>query len=172
MELDREQKAIVENRGRGLGLMDDTWEDEKNWYGGKIQQILELVMSKQDGWTLKLLDMRKGRSHRFARYLGSRRILLLKLPKLYSEQMESLKHWLEQQFVLCGRKFVPFAVKDKKVYLCEVDEDFERVSKYEEGDQHRMSLRVLVDWHNPLALNDKQVRIMIFCPLSLHLREM
>lgn len=161
----------MEHRDRGLGLMDEKWEDEVNWYGGKIQQILELVKLSEDEWTLKLLDMRKGRSHRFARYLGSRRILLLKLPKLYAAEMDSLRHWLEQQFVLCGRKFVPFAVKDKKVYMCEVDEDFERAPRREEGDQHRKSLREIVDWHNPLALNNEQVRIRISCLWYLDLRE-
>ncbi|KAF7790007.1 hypothetical protein EIP86_000955 [Pleurotus ostreatoroseus] len=155
-ELDREQEAILENQGRGLGLMDAQWKGETNWYGGKIQQVVELVKLPQDQWKLKLLGMRKGRSHRFARYLGSRRILLLKLPKQLYSEMESLKSWLEQHFVICGRKFVPFAVKDKKVYMCEVNEDVDRSPRNEEGDQYRTTLQDLVEWHNPLPLNSKQ----------------
>ena len=38
-EYDREQDAIVENRGRGMGLM-GTWGKVDDWYGGRIQQIV------------------------------------------------------------------------------------------------------------------------------------
>lgn len=164
MELDREQAALVEGKDRGLGVpkkelhgeMND-WYGEKNWYGGRIQQIVRLVKSDNNEWELKLDAMRMGRSHRFARYLGSRRILLMKLPKdMYS--LGLLKAYLEQKFVLCGRVYVPFAVKEGKVYMMEVDENYGREPRDAEGDQHRLSLEALVKWHNPLDLNWKQVR--------------
>ena len=73
--MEREQKAILENAGRGLGLR-GPWEGEQNWYGGIVQQVARL---EEEGGRFKIrlcrLEMRK--SYRFARFLGSRRLLRL-----------------------------------------------------------------------------------------------
>lgn len=102
-----------------------------------------------------------GRSHRLGRYLGSRRVLQVKLPPkvLYDQtEMQLLRGFLSKKFVLCGRVYAAFSVKDEKVYLVETNEDYERSPKDDAGDNHRCSLRDLVEWYNPLDLNSNQVR--------------
>ena len=159
VELEREQKAIVEDATRGLGLMGE-WMGVTDWYGGRIQQIACLVKTS-DNYALQLGAMQKvGRSHRLGRLLGSRRILQVKIPKdvLYDQQeTDQLKDFLSHEFVLCGRVFEVFSVKDGKVYLVETDSSYDRTPMDSEGDQHRKSLRSLVDWYNPLELNGNQV---------------
>lgn len=139
------------------------FEGESNWYGGRIQQLARLVRSPSGTYHLELGAMQKvGRSHRLARYLGSRRVLQVKLPQkaTYDEkEMSVLKKFFSKKFVLCGRVFAAFSVKDEKVYLVETNEDFQRTPKESEGDDVRYSLGELVDWYNPLALNNKQVRV-------------
>ncbi|GJE86474.1 RNA dependent RNA polymerase [Phanerochaete sordida] len=160
-ELVREQKALLEGAGRGLGLM-GAWEHEANWYGGRIQQLarVEKDAAAAHGYALTLGAMQKvGRSHRLARFLGSRRVLQVRIPEkaLYDQrEMDALKAFFAHKFVLCGRVYSSFAVKDKKIYLVETDEDYERTSDKAEGDNLRMSLEDLVRWYNPLELNDKQ----------------
>lgn len=172
-ELKREQKAIVHEPDRGLGLM-GTWEDEANWYGGRIQQLARVEQddASPHKYTLTLGAMHKvGRSHRLARFLGSRRVLQVRIPEkaLYDQnEMDALKNFFAHKFVLCGRVFASFAVKDKKIYLVETSEDFERAPMQGEGDDRRMSLEELVRWYNPLELNDKQVS-SVYHPRSLPL---
>lgn len=136
------------------------WEGESNWYGGRVQQIARLV--KEDGkFTLQLGAMQKvGRSHRLGRYLGSRRVLQVKLPSeaVYNDGvMKELRELLSKKFILCGRVFEAFSVKDEKVYLVETDENHQRAPKDSDGDQRRRSLKALIRWYNPLELNSKQV---------------
>ncbi|THH01293.1 hypothetical protein EW026_g1385 [Hermanssonia centrifuga] len=160
-ELDREQAAIIENNSRGLGLQGE-WMGESKWYGGRIQQIVHLVKvsnndkEKSVRYELKLGRMQMGRSHRFARFLGSRRILQIKLPKDYSTDWALMKKYFLQKFVLCGRVYVPFSVKDGKLYSMEINEDYERAVQVGEGDHYRLSLDEFVRWHNPMDLNAKQ----------------
>ena len=47
-ELDREEKALQEGIGRGLGLRGE-WEGDPSWYGGKIRQIASVVET-EDGF--------------------------------------------------------------------------------------------------------------------------
>lgn len=101
------------------------------------------------------MDM--GRSHRFARFLSSRRLLQMRVPKSYDLDVKKLKKLLAQTFGTCGRVFVAFAVKDRKLYFVETDEDYEREADRTDGDQYRMSLEALARWYNPMDLNQKQV---------------
>ena len=160
--MDREQEALVENRGRGLGLQGE-WHGKENWHGGRIQQMARLVYKSgaKEPFSLQLLGMQMSRSHRFARFLGSRRMLQVKLPKGKKFQMDlaKLKAWFENKFVLCGRVFVPFATKEETVYMMETDEDYEREPSANEGDHLRLSLLEFVNWHNPIKLNANQVRL-------------
>ena len=96
------------------------------------------------------------RSHRFGRFVGSRRLLQLKLPKNAGPKYQEV---LQSRFVLCGRVFVALPDKDGKSYLLEINEDYERSTRVA-GDEHRMSLEDFVKWHNPMELNGAQVR---FC---------
>ncbi|KAI0341433.1 hypothetical protein BDW22DRAFT_303425 [Trametopsis cervina] len=164
-ELHREQLAIIDNDSRGLGLKGD-WEGQHDWYGGKIQQLVRLVPEEQIGtdkqkgtlptFHLQLEPMKIGRSHRFARFLGSRRVLNMKIPTLYDADWELLKKLLAQKFVLCGRIYVAFAVKESKLYLLETDEDYGRAAQVSQGDHYRMTLDELISWYNPMHLNHKQ----------------
>ncbi|KAL7284967.1 hypothetical protein ACG7TL_000056 [Trametes sanguinea] len=161
-ELDREELAICEKRGRGLGLpqqrglgLQGEWETAEDWYGGKIQQVARL--EEQQG-TLRLvlspMEMRK--STRFARFLGSRRILQISIPQsMRYAQADNLKEFLMNKFILCGRVFVAFGAKDSKVFLMETNEDYERGRRVP-GDDQRLSLEEFIAWHNPMDKNGNQ----------------
>ena len=162
-ELDREEAALRENRHRGLGLQ-GSWMGEEQWYGGRIQQVLALDLppvAADDATTepsLKLCKMKITRSHRFGRYVGSRRIMQFKLPKNSGSR---LREFLEKKFVLLGRTFKPFKVKDGSAYLLEVDEDYERVVSVP-GDEYRLSYDAFIAWHNPTSFNQNQVSRILF----------
>ncbi len=148
----------MENKGRGLGLM-GRWREQDDWFGGRIQQIARLSKpGKSDHYQIHLEPMEKRRSHRFARYCGSRRILQLRIPKkLILAESAKLKIFLQGKFILCGRVFIPFHAKDHSLYLVETNEDWERTSQRECGDGNRLSLADFINWHNPPEYNYKQV---------------
>ncbi|KAG2075104.1 hypothetical protein BDR04DRAFT_1091949 [Suillus decipiens] len=154
LEYDREQLAIVENKGRGLGTMGD-WEGKENWYGGKIQQVARIVRAGSS-FKLELEKPEIRRSHRFARFLGSRRILQIRVPDNLTYDTEVPKFLESSKFVLCGRVFVPFHAKEGSAYLFETNENIDRQSNPGDGDDHRLTLHEFVQWHNPLRLNSKQ----------------
>lgn len=90
-ELDREQAAIEEGKHHGLGLM-GVFDGEQDWYGGKVQQIVCVVeTSEKDkpstsagnshGFEVRIKMLESRRSTRLARYLSSRRVLLMKISK-------------------------------------------------------------------------------------------
>ncbi|KAG1730698.1 RNA dependent RNA polymerase-domain-containing protein [Suillus paluster] len=157
LEYDREQLAIVENKGRGLGTMGQ-WEGKDNWYGGKIQQAARIVKAgKSFKFELEKPEIR--RSHRFARFLGSRRILQVRVPDnlTYDKVGAAIREFLtSNKFVLCGRVFVPFHAKEGNLYLFETHENVDRQANLGDGDGHRLTLYQFVQWHNPLRLNSKQ----------------
>ena len=133
----------------------------QNWYGGQIQQTCRLQRTSKSDPTLKLVlgKMEMMRSHRFARFLGSRRVLQIKLPDSYDDRAPE-KTFLTQKLVLCGRVYQVFACKEEKAYAMEVNEDYGRAPKESEGDCSRLSLEEFVAWHNPLHLNAQQVRLL------------
>ncbi|KAG6860856.1 hypothetical protein C0995_006720 [Termitomyces sp. Mi166 len=154
-ELDREQDAIMENKGRGLGPKGPQGVGN-DWYGGQIQQTAKLVGNKGE-YRIRLEPMENKRSYRLARFLGSRRILQLKIPRdLIFEENKQLRQFMRHKFVLCGRVFVPFFAKDHAVYLVETDEDYERCGAHWAGDQFRWPFEHIINWHNPLQFNAKQ----------------
>ncbi|KAG2153597.1 RNA dependent RNA polymerase-domain-containing protein [Suillus bovinus] len=157
LEYDREQLAIVENRGRGLGTMGQ-WEGKDNWYGGKIQQVARVVRAGPS-FKFELEKPEIRRSHRFARFLGSRRILQVRVPDnlTYDKLGSTLREFLtSNKFVLCGRVFVPFHAKEGSMYLLETNENIDRQTNLGDGDSHRLTLYQFVKWHNPLSLNSMQ----------------
>ncbi|KAG2154648.1 RNA dependent RNA polymerase-domain-containing protein [Suillus clintonianus] len=154
VEYDREQLAIVENQGRGLGTMGD-WEGKENWYGGKIQQVARIV-KVCNSYKFELEKPEIRRSHRFARFLGSRRILQVRIPDSLAYDTKVREFLESSKFVLCGRVFVPFHAKDGSAYLFETNENIDRDSNPGDGDGHRLTLYEFVQWHNPLRLNSKQ----------------
>ncbi|KAF9236846.1 RNA dependent RNA polymerase-domain-containing protein [Melanogaster broomeanus] len=156
VEFDREQDAILENEGRGLGGMGQ-WKGKDAWYGGRIQQVgrLQRVRGK---FTIRLEKPEIRRSHRFSRFLGSRRILQVRvvddLLYKYGDDVRSLL--TSSKFILCGRVFVPFHAKEGSVYMMETNEDYQRTANWRDGDQFRKSLKDFLDWHNPLHFNSSQ----------------
>lgn len=154
LEYDREELAIVENKGRGLGTMGD-WEGKENWYGGKIQQVAHIVRSGSS-FKLELDNPEIRRSYRFSRFLGSRRILQIRVPASLTYDTKVLRFLESSKFVLCGRVFVPFHAKEGSVYLFQTNENIDRQTNPGDGDGHRLTLYEFVQWHNPLRLNLKQ----------------
>ena len=167
-EYDREQEAIAEDHDsrRGLGVYGDwaPWHrgSAEDWYGGRISQCAHLVEGS-GGFKVHLdTPTYIENPTRFARFLGSRRMIRLSIPP--SINKNRLRSFLAQKFVLCGRAFVALRQRDQKggkggkVLLIEVNEDFNRDPKRSEGDHRRLTLREFVRWHNPMELNSNQVR--------------
>ncbi|KAI9445364.1 RNA dependent RNA polymerase-domain-containing protein [Lactarius indigo] len=143
-EYDREQDAILERQSRGLGLKGE-WKGVRDWYGGRIQQVVRL--SKPNGIFRYRLDQPgMQRSNRFARFLGSRRILQVKLSKdLQFAKDSGIPEHLGSRFLFCGRVFAPFAAKDSSVYMMELNEDVDRNLDRHQGDDTRISLWDFLD---------------------------
>jgi RNA-dependent RNA polymerase len=159
-EYDREQDSILERQSRGLGLKGE-WQGVRDWYGGRIQQVVRLSKSKNGTFQYRLDQPSMQRSNRFARFLGSRRILQIKLSKdiRYAKDNSNTKH-LGSRFLFCGRIFAPFASKDSSVYMMELNEDAYRNPDRHQGDDTRISLWDFIKWHNPLSSNANQVRVL------------
>ena len=132
----------------------------RDWYGGRIQQVVRL--SRPNGTFRYRLDQPSmQRSNRFARFLGSRRILQIKLSKdIQYAKDNSISEHLASRFLFCGRVFAPFASKDSSVYMMELNEDEGRSPDRHQGDDSRISLWDFIEWHNPLSSNMNQVRVM------------
>lgn len=156
IEYDREQDAILENKGRGLGGM-GPWKGKDGWYGGRIQQVGRLVLV-HNRFSIQLEKPEIRRSHRFSRFLGSRRILQVRMDDLLYKHGEEVRLLLSSsKFILCGRVFLPFHAKEGSMYLIETNQDFQRVASDQDGDHLRISLNDFVEWHNPLDSNSGQV---------------
>ncbi|TDL26400.1 hypothetical protein BD410DRAFT_763609 [Rickenella mellea] len=160
VELDREQDAILENRGRGLGLM-GPWREKEKWYGGRIQQVARLSKSSKGKYEVRLGELEHRRSNRFARFLGSRHLLQLRIDKkLVTAEHGSIAAFVARRLLICGRIFYPFHAKDDRktcaVYFVEVNKNFERCDARDQGDHLRLSWEQFMDWHNPLKYNRDQ----------------
>ncbi|PIL31184.1 RNA-dependent RNA polymerase [Ganoderma sinense ZZ0214-1] len=154
-ELDREDAAIIEGRGRGLGLQGDFME-QPNWYGGRIQQVVRLEEENNGSFRLVLAKMEMRKSCRTARFLGSRRMLQVSIPQnVVNNRGDDLRAFFTQKFILCGRVFVAFLPKDKKIFLMEIPEDYER-GRRAPGDERRITLTDFIAWHNSMERNGTQ----------------
>ena len=131
--------------------------DQPNWYGGRIQQVVRLEEAN-DGFRLTLAKMEMRKSCRTARFLGSRRMLQVSIPKeVANNRADDVRLFFTQKFVLCGRVFVSFLSKDKKIFLMEIPEDYERAARVR-GDERRITLMDFIAWHNSMERNGQQVR--------------
>lgn len=166
-EYDREQEAIVEDHvsRRSLGVYGDwaPWHPgpAEDWYGGRISQRAHII---EDSGRFKIVldsPIYHQNTPRFARFLGSRRMIRLTIPP--SVRKDRLRSFLAQKFVLCGRVFLVLRPKESKggkawnIYLIEVNENIDRYPKVSEGDHRRLTFQEFVRWHNPIELNGKQV---------------
>lgn len=146
----------MENKNAGLGLD----KANQNWYGGQIQQPARLT-GENGNYKIILEPMEKRRSHRFARFYGSRRILQLRIPEeTLRKENEKVLKFLTRSFVLCGRTFVPFHSKEGSLYMVETNQNYGRSPMDFFGDQHRLPFHAFINWHNPLVepKNYNQVR--------------
>ncbi|KDQ15608.1 hypothetical protein BOTBODRAFT_157888 [Botryobasidium botryosum FD-172 SS1] len=163
-ELDLEQDAIVEGKNRGLGCSSDD-----NWFGGKIQQRATITLrsspvlhssslSPGDRFEIRLAPQEKGRSTRFGRAFGSRRLIQVSASKdIMYKHLDELMEYMTKGFVINGRVFRAFFAKDNHIYLTETAEDYERKADPNEGDHFRLSLIAFIDWFAPLHLNNRQL---------------
>ena len=132
--------------------------DQPNWYGGRIQQVVRLEEANEGSFRLVLAKMEMRKSCRAARFLGSRRMLQVSIPQnVVNNRGDDLRAFFKQKFILCGRVFVAFLPKDKKVFLMEIPEDYERGGRVP-GDERRITLTDFIAWHNSMERNGAQVR--------------
>ncbi|KAG6380657.1 RNA dependent RNA polymerase-domain-containing protein [Boletus reticuloceps] len=138
-EYNREQAAIIENQGRGLGGL-GLWKGKDDWYGGRIQQVGRLIREGPTRFSIQLEKPEIRRSHRFSRFLGSRRILQVRVVDdlLYKYGDEVRTFLSSSRFILCGRVFLPFHAKEGSMYLTETDQNYERLPNDEDGDHLRI----------------------------------
>ncbi|KAL5494878.1 hypothetical protein ACEPAI_340 [Sanghuangporus weigelae] len=162
-ELDREQKAFAEGKGRGLGLM-GPWEGKENWHGGCVQLTAKLTFDKENRngqlpFSIRLNSFGIGKSNRAARRFTSLSVLQLKFEKeaLYDEKKYQLVvELLSRNVVICGRLYRAFCTKEGKIFSVETNADYQRQKRKSAGDHFRMSYRRIINAINPLDLNKEQ----------------
>ena len=134
------------------------WKGKDDWYGGRIQQVGRLVQA-HGRFSIQLEKPEIRRSHRFSRFLGSRRILQVRVADdLMYKHGDDIRMMLSSsKFILCGRVFLPFHAKEGSMYLLETNQSHERVPNNHDGDNLRLSLKDFINWHNPFERNDQQV---------------
>lgn len=152
-EYQREQQATMENAGRGCGLM-GLWKGIADWHGGQIQQLACVEKDKSGKFSVRLQRPEQRRSHRIARFFGSRRVIILRVGKLEADS--KLRKFIARKFVLLGRVFEPFHAKENNIYLIETSENWGRTPVRSIGDQYRVSFNEFRDMFNPITGNGRQ----------------
>ncbi|KAG1818901.1 hypothetical protein EV424DRAFT_1619016 [Suillus variegatus] len=158
LEYDREQLAIVDNKGHGLGTMGQ-WEGKDYWYGGKIQQVSRVVKAGTS-FNLELEKLEIRRSHTFSRFLGFQRILKARVPdRVTYDKVGSFlaKFFISRKFILCGRVFVPFHSKEGNVCHFQTNQNIDRQTNLGEGYSHRLTLYQFLNRHNHLRCTLKGI---------------
>ncbi|KAJ7658666.1 RNA dependent RNA polymerase-domain-containing protein [Mycena polygramma] len=164
-ELDREAKATVENKSRGLGLMGE-FDGVPNYYGGNIQCAVRLL--RREGNSIpdvQLEPLQLTGSHHLARELGSVSVIALRDNQNGALVGEAALH----KFILCGRTYVALPPKSGKVYLIETNEDYDRAAQDWCGDQRRISYDEYIRRNNPMHLNAKQPFVKYLTRFNLYL---
>ena len=157
-ELDREEKAMQEGKGRGLGLMGD-WESCPNWYGGRIQVVFRLH-KVEEGFKVLVEPLESRRSHYFSRMLGSRRLAQIKIPDDYLlKDIQAVRTFLRQRFVFMGASYLPYHAKDGNSVYC-IDST--------SGGNSLSTFSSVCEWHNPIERNFRQVRTFGYLSESNH----
>lgn len=162
-EHEREFEALMEGKGRSLGLMGD-FKDHINWFGGRIQFSLKLRVDKvTKAVTFKCCPFTLGKSTEVTRRLGSLSVVQIKYDRrIFFEKDASasdiVKDVLCRPLVICGRIFVLWYLKGRENKACyiEVNKDYERKRNEKLGDHYRMTYEQFIEWMNPIMLNSKQ----------------
>ncbi|KAJ6617422.1 RNA dependent RNA polymerase-domain-containing protein [Mycena sp. CBHHK59/15] len=154
-ELDREAKATVENKSRGLGLM-GPFEGVPDWSGGNIQCMIHLVSGRNGNdktFTAQLDPLQMTRSHHLARELGSMSVIALR----DDQKGMAIKELASRKFVFCGRVYILLPPKSSKAYMIETKENWGRRQPQSWcGGEHRISYDEYIMRNNPLDLNASQ----------------
>ncbi|KAJ7603642.1 RNA dependent RNA polymerase-domain-containing protein [Mycena polygramma] len=145
-ELDREAKATVENKSRGLGLMGE-FEGVPDYYGGNVQCTIRLLYSGENQTPkVRLEPLQMTRSHHLARDLGSVSVIALRDDK----DGALVKQWALRKFIFCGRTYIALPPKSSKVSV-------------------RISYDDYIRKNNPMHLNEKQPFAKYLTRLNLYL---
>ncbi|KDQ17270.1 hypothetical protein BOTBODRAFT_156039 [Botryobasidium botryosum FD-172 SS1] len=158
-ELDAEEEALRTSNSARLGSNSP----HDTWYGGKVQHTGQLCNLSSNNalprYGIRLEKLRLGRSNRFTRFYGSRRILVIKIPtQLFRSEGNGLVNFFLQGFVILGRVYRAFFAKEQNVYLMETNEpyDLERRIEGNALEDGRLSFEEFISWHNSIARNNNQ----------------
>ncbi|KAH9484476.1 RNA-dependent RNA polymerase 1 [Psilocybe cubensis] len=162
-ELDQEERALSEGPYEGLGNNPSY----PGWYGGKVQFRGHLSADRdknqfitQKSIRLVLDKCQLGSSCRFTRRFGSWSFIRVKIPSdLYFNKKIQLDVFFRQGFVIWDRVFRACYAKGDNVFLFMTNEKLHSSSgsgTFEDG----LSLEGFINWHNPLAHNTNQARLM------------
>ncbi|KAJ7439963.1 RNA dependent RNA polymerase-domain-containing protein [Mycena latifolia] len=164
-ELDREVKATVENKSRGLGLMGE-FEGVPDYFGGNVQLTIRLLDAGDDKEPrVRLEPLQMTRSHHLARELGSVSVIALRDDK----DGALVRQWATRKFIFCGRAYIALPPKSSKVYLIETNEDYGRTPQDWCGDQWRISYDEYIRRNNRMDLNANQPFAKYLTRLNLYL---
>ena len=132
-ELDRETEALSRDRLAGLGFSSDLRYGGQIIFGGRLFAADKPDLPGQHKFIIKLDPPRMGPSCRFTRRFGSERFLRIKLdPKLARDiegslirkrktsVRDDLNEFLQHPFLLLGRIYRPFFVKDSTIWMLNV----------------------------------------------------
>jgi RNA-dependent RNA polymerase len=160
---------LVENKGRGLGLMGE-WKGSPQWHGGNIEQLAQLLVLP-DGqgkktWTFQIslkspaLTMK---SRLLSRFMGSRHIIQVSLKKLdtYDEaQLKAAREFLSLPLILLGRTFILFHIKENNnAWFIETISPLDSSFAVHPSDSFRHSYRDIVKWFNPAHERDNRNQV-------------
>jgi RNA-dependent RNA polymerase len=181
-EYDREESALAENVGRGLGLMGE-WGGSLQWHGGQIEQRADLEVTAGPRELKFRVILRPPaltyKSRALMRFLGSRHILQLNLQheliKVHDNaHLVSLHQFLALRLVLLGRTFILFHVKENTTawYIETVSPEDSSFACHA-SDHHRFTYEQVIHWVNPTEhpQNYDQVSIPVAVLLYAHLSQ-
>jgi RNA-dependent RNA polymerase len=169
-EYDREESALAENIGRGLGLMGE-WGGSPQWYGGQIEQKADLEVTggpKDLKFRVVLCPPALTyKSRALMRFLGSRHVLQLNLQhsqiKVHDEgHLVRLRQFLSPRLLLLGRTFILFHVKENvTAWYIETISPEDSSFACHASDQHRFTYEQVIHWVNSTeyAQNYDQVSV-------------
>lgn len=148
IEYDAEE-VYIRNGNRATSVED---------FGGRIKQRIHLGISKNGAFKFTLQQPVKSKSNRFARFLGSRRLIECYFSRddAQTHGKDIISFFAHKKLLINGRLFQAFYGHEHKVQLMEIREDFGRKPQEVLGDLNRISWMEMVNWHNNLEFNSAQ----------------
>jgi RNA-dependent RNA polymerase len=164
-EYEREELALVEHRGRGLGLMKEEWHGASSgWFGGNIEQCATLTRTDDGDFGVLLRPpLLTYKSRIVSRFLGSRRMLQLSLKSLKtydSAAVMAIRQFLASPLELLGRRFVLFHIKENKTaWFIETTHTLDEQFSTHASDRFRYPLEEVINWWNSLWSEDNSKQV-------------